>query len=117
MQSFVFPRQPRLPRSLCVLGLTLMGMVFGTQVASAAAPKISGTPASFVYVSSTYSFTPTASDVDKQTLKFTIANKPGWASFSSTTGKLTGKPTSVGLWNGIQIRVSDGSNTTSLKAF
>jgi hypothetical protein len=117
MQSFVSARQFYLSRSSRVLGLSLIGLFAGAQVASAAAPKISGSPTSWVYVSSTYSFTPTASDADKQTLKFTIANKPNWASFSSTTGKLTGKPTAVGLWNNIQIRVSDGSSTTSLKAF
>ena len=117
MHSFLSARQPGLPRSLRVVSLAAMGLVFGTQVASAAAPKISGSPTTWVTVGSTYSFAPAASDADKQTLKFTIANKPSWAAFSSTTGKLTGKPTAVGLWNGIQIRVSDGSNTTSLKAF
>jgi hypothetical protein len=110
-------RQLSLPKFLRVLALSLVGLSGFAQSAFAAAPTISGTPASWVYVGSFYSFTPKAYDSDRQTLKFTISNKPAWASFSSTTGRLSGTPSAVGLWNNIQIRVSDGTTTKSLKAF
>ena len=66
-----------------------------------------------------YSFQPTASDPDGNTLTFSITNAPSWATFNATTGRLQGTPTAshVGTSNNIVIRVSDGSTTTSLAAF
>ena len=43
-------------------------------------PKISGSPAASVTEGIAYSFTPSASDPDGQTLRFGIANMPSWAS-------------------------------------
>ncbi len=82
-------------------------------------PTITGNPATSVTAGSAYSFTPAAADVDQQTLGFSIANKPAWASFSTATGTLSGTPTSssVGTFAGIVISVSDGQATTSLPAF
>ena len=86
---------------------------------SNSAPKISGTPIKAVNVGNAYSFTPTASDANGDKLTFSIANKPSWASFSSTTGKLSGTPTAaqVGTYSNITIKVSDGKATASLAAF
>jgi hypothetical protein len=83
------------------------------------APLISGTPATQVTTGSLYSFTPTASDPDGNALTFSISNQPGWASFNSTTGRLSGTPTAadVGTYANIAIRVSDGQATTSLPSF
>lgn len=82
-------------------------------------PKITGTPATSVQAGSNYSFQPAASDADGNKLTFSIANKPAWATFSTTTGQLSGTPgtTSVGTYANITISVSDGTNTVSLKAF
>jgi hypothetical protein len=80
-------------------------------------PTISGTPATSVKVGTAYSFTPTAKDPEGKTLKFSIANKPGWASFSTSTGKLSGTPSATGTTSGIKITVSDGSASASLAAF
>ena len=57
-----------------------------------------------------YSFTPTASDPDGNTLTFSIANKPSWATFNTGTGRLQGTPSAgdVGTTTGIVISVSDG---------
>ncbi len=77
------------------------------------APIISGSPATSVNEDSGYSFTPTVNDVDVGDSKtFTITNKPVWASFESTTGKLSGTPDNshVGTTTGIVITVKDGSN-------
>jgi len=74
------------------------------------APTISGTPATTTVDFAPYSFTPTAEDVDGDTLTFSIQNPPAWASFDSATGALTGTPgnTDVGITSGIVISVSDG---------
>jgi hypothetical protein len=83
------------------------------------APIIGGTPPSSVIAGSPYAFTPTASDPDGNALTFSVANPPPWASFSSTTGQLSGTPTkvSIGTFSNIVISVSDGTATTALPAF
>lgn len=83
------------------------------------APNISGTPVTQVVAGAAYAFTPSASDVNSDPLTFSIANKPAWASFSSSSGALTGTPatTNVGTTSGIVISVSDGHSTTQLPAF
>lgn len=80
-------------------------------------PVINGTPAASVTVGQAYSFTPTASDPDGQTLTFSIANKPAWAAFSTTTGRLSGTPTVAGASSGISIAVSDGALSATLASF
>ena len=78
------------------------------------APVISGSPPNFVSVGQSYDFTPTASDADGDSLTFAIANRPSWASFTASTGRLFGTPTSadVGTFNNIQISVTDGQATS-----
>ena len=70
-------------------------------------------------VGQAYSFVPTASDPDGQTLGFGIANKPGWANFDITTGRLSGTPLAgdVNTYANIVISVSDGQATASLTTF
>jgi hypothetical protein len=82
-------------------------------------PTISGTPATSVISGATYSFTPSASDPDGDTLTFSASNLPAWLTINSSTGALSGTPadTDVGVVNNIQISVSDGTETASLAAF
>ncbi len=82
-------------------------------------PVISGTPPTSVMQSTAYAFQPTASDPDGNSLSFSIANAPSWASFSTTTGQLQGTPgaANVGTFSNIVISASDGTATTSLAAF
>ncbi len=80
-------------------------------------PAISGTPATSVMVGAAYSFTPNAFDADGNALTFTISGRPGWASFNTQSGALTGTPGAAGTFSNIIIRVSDGQATTSLPAF
>ena len=83
-----------------------------------AAPTISGTPTTSLYINTPYSFTPTASDADSDTLTFSIQNKPSWATFSTTTGALTGTPTVEGTYSGIVITVTDSKSAgVSLASF
>lgn len=92
---------------------------FSIKVVANSAPVISGTPGSTAAVGSTYAFTPKAADANDQTLKYTIANKPAWATFSSSTGRLSGTPksTHIGTYSGIVVSVSDGIATSSLPSF
>ncbi len=82
-------------------------------------PTISGSPALSARVGEAYAFTPVASDANGDTLRFTIANRPSWATFSTTTGALTGTPGTgtAGNYANIAIQVSDGGATASLPAF
>ena len=99
-----------------VLSLLAAGMSVPANAASLP-PTISGAPASWVYVGGTYSFRPAASDPDSTSLKFAIANKPAWASFNTSTGQLSGTPTTVGMWTDIRIAVGDGTTSRALTAF
>jgi len=81
------------------------------------APTISGTPATSIATGNQYSFTPTANDIDSDTLTYSITNKPAWASFNTATGALSGTPTTAGTYSNIVISVSDGTASTSLASF
>lgn len=83
------------------------------------APVISGNPPRTVTAGTSYGFTPAASDADGDTLTFSIQNKPSWASFSSSTGRVSGSPTEadVGTYGSVVITVSDGSASAALSAF
>jgi putative Ig domain-containing protein len=83
------------------------------------APRITGTPITTVLQGSAYLFAPSATDADGNPLTFSVANLPGWATFNSSTGRLSGTPTAanVGSYNNITISVSDGSASASLTAF
>jgi hypothetical protein len=72
-----------------------------------------------VLAGQSYSFQPSAGDANGDGLTFSAANVPTWASFNSTTGRLTGTPSAgdVGSYSGIIITVSDGTATASLASF
>jgi hypothetical protein len=101
------------------LSASLPSFSITVNAAANRAPTISGSPASSVTAGTAYSFTPTGSDPDGQTLTYSIANKPSWATFSTSTGRLSGTPTSanVGTASGIAITVSDGVLAASLASF
>ena len=83
------------------------------------APVISGTAGTSVN-EDRYSFIPTASDVDAgDALTYSIINQPSWASFSASTGELSGTPENgdVGNYDGIVIGGSDETVTVNLASF
>ncbi len=90
-----------------------------TPVASNHAPVVSNAPANSVNAGSSYSYTPAATDADGDTLTFSITNRPNWATFSTSTGRLSGTPTNTnaGTTSGIVISVSDGKTTTAVGPF
>lgn len=83
------------------------------------APTLGGTPGTSVDSGSTYSFTPSASDADSDSLTFSVQGLPGWASFNASTGRISGQPgaADAGTYTGIVITVRDGSASASLPAF
>ena len=82
-------------------------------------PTISGSPPPAVTTGQTYSFIPQANDSDGDLLTFDIVNAPGWATFNTGNGRLTGTPqlSDVGAHPDILISVSDGTDSASLSSF
>jgi hypothetical protein len=80
---------------------------------------ISGSPPTSVTAGQGYSFTPTATDSAGRTLVFAITNMPSWATFSTSSGQLSGTPSagSVGTCANIVIAASDGRTSAALPAF
>jgi uncharacterized protein YkwD/acetyltransferase-like isoleucine patch superfamily enzyme len=81
------------------------------------APAISGKPAIVAKVGYSYKFIPKASDDNGDSLIFSITNKPNWATFSTSTGTLTGTPNAEANHTGIEISVSDGQLSSQLPSF
>ena len=90
----------------------------GTPTANRA-PTISGSPPTSLVVGRSFDFRPTASDADGDALNFSIQNRPQWATFDSSTGRLQGTPgaADVGQFTGVTISVSDGRASARLNAF
>jgi sugar lactone lactonase YvrE len=82
------------------------------------APTISGNPPTTAKAGSAYTFQPTSADFagNTGTLSFSIAGLPSWATFSTTTGKLSGVAVK-GTYPGIVISVTDGCSGASLPPF
>lgn len=82
-------------------------------------PTISGNPQTTVIVGKSYSFSPTASDPDGDSLLFSVQGLPVWASFDSFTGQISGLPSlsHVGVFERIVISVSDGIASASIPEF
>jgi hypothetical protein len=80
------------------------------------APTISGTPTTTVTAGVAYSFRPTAADANGDALTYSIAGKPTWATFNTSTGLLSGTAV-AGTYSSIVISVSDGKAVTSLAPF
>lgn len=83
------------------------------------APVLTGEPAATVYTGQRYRFAPVATDANGDKLTFSMNKVPTWATFSKTTGVLTGIPTDadIGSISNLVISVSDGNKKTSLPAF
>ena len=81
------------------------------------APTITGTPVTSGTVGQPYAFRPTAADADGNALTFSIANKPSWATFETSTGTLHGTPTVASSTSNVTISVSDGKTKSSLAPF
>jgi hypothetical protein len=99
----------------CLLAVMGLAGSFNAQ----ARVSISGSPPTSATVSQVYTFTPTAADTRPRQIYFQISNKPAWASFSTSTGKLSGTPSAsnVGTFSNITIKVNDGRTQATLAPF
>jgi len=81
--------------------------------------SIFGAAATTAKVGQAYSFQPRATNTESATPTFAVSGAPKWAAFSSTTGRLSGTPTSadVGMTQNIIVQVSNGKSTAALAAF
>src|SRR6185295_19096596 len=110
-------RAARVPR--IAAALSLFAVLLAPLCAFATAPTISGIRPTGAIVGVLYTFQPKAADADGNTLTFSITNKPTWATFSATTGKLSGTPSSASIktYSNIVIKVSDGTSSAATPAF
>ena len=83
------------------------------------APTISGAPGTSASTGVAYAFQPQAVDADGDALTFSIGNRPSWAAFDTSTGRLSGTPGigDVGSYASIAISVSDGTANAQLPSF
>ena len=88
-------------------------------VANNSPPTISGSAPPAVTVGNPYEFTPVAGDADGDTVTFNINNKPVWASFATSNGRLGSTPGAgdEGTYSNIVITVTDGTDSASLAPF
>lgn len=77
--------------------------------------EISGTPKTQTKLYQIYTFTPNVSRNDN--LVFSIENKPNWATFDTTTGKLSGIPTTQEVYSNIVISALRNGVSKSLTSF
>jgi hypothetical protein len=91
----------------------------GPSTTANTAPKIAGTPATSAVQGQAYSFKPTATDAENDSLVFSATGVPAWAKFDSATGLVEGTPAAgdVGSTATITIEVSDGKASAQLAAF
>ncbi|GFE82132.1 hypothetical protein GCM10011487_41320 [Steroidobacter agaridevorans] len=84
-----------------------------------AAPTMSGTPGSTAVVGQAYSFQPAATDANGDSLTYTVANLPSWATFNAQTGRISGTPTAaqVGAYGNITVTASDGKANATVGPF
>lgn len=82
-------------------------------------PTVSGVPDDCVGLNNYYEFIADGLDADNDSLKYSIINQPSWTSFNIRSGKLSGTTNinNVGLYDNIQISVTDGIETASLDPF
>ncbi|CAA6816151.1 MAG: Hemolysin-type calcium binding protein, partial [uncultured Sulfurovum sp.] len=82
-------------------------------------PVIEGVAQKVVSVYELYRFKPKTTDIDGDSLVYSIENKPLWIDFNITTGELKGVVPvgSEGNYSNIVISVNDGTETVSLAPF
>jgi len=76
--------------------------------------SLSGNPNPYAVIDSSYNFTPIAMDTLEASIAFSVQNLPTWASFSITTGQLSGTPGTTGTFSDITITASNDNGSDSL---
>ena len=108
------------PRYWALCALASLALLSSPRAFANTPPTISGSPPTRVVAAHWYEFEPSGYDSDRDTLRFSISNKPAWLSFNSSTGRLYGVPIppgNVGTFSNIGICVSDGRYRRCLPKF
>jgi hypothetical protein len=74
-------------------------------------PNLNGT------LGARFSYTPTITDEENDTLEYVLQNKPDWLNVDNDTGEIYGIPTSSNVYPDIYLQVLDGKNTTDSNNF
>lgn len=84
-----------------------------------APPTIAAAALEDATVGATFDFQPVASDPEGDTLQFSAANLPNWASLDPTSGRISGTPgvTDVGVYESITITVADATHQVASSPF
>ena len=99
--------------------LTSIALLSSHGVEAATALSITGSPAPSVVAAHYYYFEPSAHGPAGSKPTYSVSNKPSWAQFDATSGRLAGTPTpgNVGTYANIVVSVSEGGLHASLPAF
>lgn len=99
--------------------LAVFALLSSPWLVASAAPVLYGLPATSIVAAHYYAFQPGATDSVGKKVTFSIANKPSWAVFDATTGRLAGTPlpSNVGTFSNIVISGSDGTASAHLAPF
>ena len=99
--------------------LTSIALLSSHGAQAATALSITGSPAPSVVAAHYYYFEPSAHSPAGSKPTYSVSNKPSWAQFDATTGRLAGTPApaSVGTYANIVVSVSEGGQHASLPAF
>jgi hypothetical protein len=83
------------------------------------APTIVTQSTNYARVGEPFTYNPTASDPDSDTLRFTASNLPTWASMDPDTGRITGTPqlSDLGAHESITVTVADAARRTESDPF
>ena len=82
-------------------------------------PSIALAPVEEAQVGATYNYQPVAKDPESDTLRFTAANLPSWASLDATSGRISGTPgpADAGVYESISITVADATHKVATAPF
>ena len=113
------PSNEAASQPILVAILSLFGAHHRGDKSDEPALAISGTATETIAPTNFYSFTPDVQSSGSRTLKYTIRNKPAWASFGLRHGTLYGTPkvANMGTYKDITITVSDGKKSVQLPPF
>ncbi len=80
---------------------------------------MNGVPTTMIEAGAEYHYQPLSNNPSGRVLAYNVVNKPDWATFSETTGELSGTPqeSDVGTSGDIEIGASDGTTTATVGPF
>lgn len=97
-----------------VIGDVAVSFTTRTRTEMAQVPNIVGAPQTWADRNSFYDFTPQLAADSPSVDSWSIDNKPDWADFNTTTGRLSGTPTVSQVYTGIVIYATNADGSDSL---